>query len=113
MVLMVATALLDHTVAPHSPETRSDRTLGVFFLEMRGPQMTTNLDPGYAFLDRYVRPLAALPNVEKIAFVSLADPVVSYLKGRKIESDLMRTDGAFWQVMDFQFLEGGPFSAED
>jgi putative ABC transport system permease protein len=112
-VLMVATALLDHTVAPHAPETRSDRTLGVFFLEMRGPEMTTNLDPGYAFLHRYVRPLAALPAVEKVAVASLAEPVVSYLDGRKIESHLMRADGAFWEVLEFQFIEGGPFTAED
>ncbi|HEX9945278.1 MAG TPA: ABC transporter permease [Thermoanaerobaculia bacterium] len=113
LVLMVVTAIFDHALAPHAPETRSDRTLGIYQLSMRGPNVSMNTEPGYGFLHRYVRPLAALPEVERVAIVSLARPVVSYLGGRKIESTLRRTDGEFWQVLDFQFLEGGPFTAED
>lgn len=113
LVLMVATALLDHSLAPHAPETRSDRTLGVYLISMEGPNVAMNTNPGYAFLDRYVRPLAALPAVEKVAIVSTAQPVVSYPGGRKIESKLRRADGELWQILDFEFLEGGPFTAED
>jgi putative ABC transport system permease protein len=39
--------------------------------------------------------------------------VASYLNGRKIQSSLRRTDGDFWKVLDFDFLEGGPFTASD
>lgn len=113
LVLLVATAILDHALAPHSPETRSDRTLGVYFLKMQGPQMTSSTEPGYGFLHRYVRPLASLPGVEKVAIVSTPQPVVSYPGGRKVESRLRRADGEFWQVLDFTFLEGGPFTGED
>jgi putative ABC transport system permease protein len=113
LVLMVATAILDHALAPHAPETRSDRTLGVYFLSMEGPNVAMISQPGYAFLHRHVRPMAALPFVERIAIVSTAQPVVSYLAGRKIESQLRRADGEFWRVLDSEFLEGGPFTAED
>ncbi len=113
LVLMVATAILDHALAPHAPETRSARTLGVYFLSMEGPNVSMNSEPGYGFLHRYVRPMAELPFVEKVTLVSTAQPVVSYLAGRKIESRLRRADGEFWQVLGFEFLEGGPFTAED
>jgi putative ABC transport system permease protein len=39
--------------------------------------------------------------------------VAIFHEGRKIETYLRRTDGAYWQIVDFQFLEGGPFSETD
>jgi putative ABC transport system permease protein len=36
-----------------------------------------------------------------------------YHEGRKIETHLRRTDGAYWQILDFKFIEGSPFSEED
>ena len=113
LVLMVVTAIFDHSLAPHAPETRSDRTLGVYFMEMKGPETTWSSEAGYDFLNRYVRPMAALSGVERIALASTAGPVLSYPGGRKIESDLMHTDGEFWRLLDFRFLEGGPFTGED
>jgi putative ABC transport system permease protein len=112
VVLMVATAIFDHALAPHSPETRSDRTLGVYQLVMKGEHNTQSTEPGYGFLDRYVRPLTAVPGVERVSILSTPQTVASYLGGRKIESQLRRTDGEFWRILDFEFLEGGPFNAE-
>ena len=112
LVLMVASAIVDHVLAPHAPETRSDRTLGIYQLVMKGEQNTQSTEPGYGFLDRYVRPLAAVPGVERVSILSTAQTAVSYLGGRKIESQLRRTDGEFWRILDFEFLEGGPFTAE-
>jgi putative ABC transport system permease protein len=108
----VASAIFDHSLAPHSPETRSDRTLGVYQLVMKGENNTQSTEPGYGFLDRYVRPLSAVPGVERVSILSTPQTAVSYLGGRKIESHLRRTDGEFWRILDFEFLEGGPFTAE-
>lgn len=113
LVLLVASALLDHTVAPQSPESRSDRTLGIHALRMQGPDNTMTTDPGYGFLDRNIRPLAALPGVEAITVYSNLDSLSSYVSGRKITSSVKRTDGQFWRVFDFEFLEGQPFSVAD
>lgn len=109
-VLSVVTAMLDSLLAPFPPEVHADRTLGVYFLAMTGPERTWNGNAGYAFLDRSLRDL---PGVEKASFFSLNDTVVSYAGGRKITSSLKRTDGAFWQILRFDFLEGGPFTARD
>ena len=113
LVLLVVTAVFDHALAPLAPETRSERTLGVYMLTMRGPENTQSSEPGYGFLERYVRPLGALPEVERVAIISTPQTAVSYLDGKKIESRLRRTDGEFWQILDFEFLEGGPFTAAD
>lgn len=113
LVLLVAAAMLDHTIAPQSPESRSDRTLGVHMLRMSGPDNTMTMGPGYAFLDKNARPLAALPGVEAVTVFSGRESASSYVSGRKITSSVKRTDGQFWRVFDFEFLEGQPFSAAD
>ena len=113
LVLLVMAAIFDHSLAPHSPETRSDRTLGIYQMEMRGKENVNNSDPGYGFLHRYVRPLAAMPAVERVSITATPQTAVSYVDGKKIESQLRRTDGEFWRILDFEFLEGGPFTPED
>jgi putative ABC transport system permease protein len=113
LVLLVATALLDYVFAARTPEVHADRMLGVYALSMEGDGNIWGSPPGYAFLERTVRPLAKLPNVERISYVTGGMTVASYLNGRKIESSLRRTDGEFWRMLDFDFLEGGPFTVAD
>lgn len=113
LVLLVAAAIFDHMLAPQAPETRSDRTLGIYDLAMTGPNNIQSSEPGYAFLDRYARPLSALPGVEALSFISTPQGAVAYVGGKKIESRLRRTDGEFWKILDFRFLEGGPFTNDD
>jgi putative ABC transport system permease protein len=113
MVLLVATALLDYVFAARTPEAHADRMLGVYRLTMQGKDNTETAQPGYGFLDRYVKPMTKLPSVERIAFVTEAQTVVSYLGGRKIQSALRRADGEFWRMLDFDFVEGGPYTVAD
>ena len=110
IVLMVATSLFDHAFGPIAPETRLDRTLGVYNMEMSGDQGSRNGLVGYGFLDRYCRDL---PNVERTSFFTAPSYVPVYNRGEKHKLFFRRTDGEFWQIMDFQFLEGAPFTAED
>ncbi len=110
IVLMVVTAFLDHIFGPLPPETKTDRTLGVFQLMLRGPNATSNGPAGYGFLDRFAR---NLPNVEKVSIFTTPGQAYSYKDGEKIKSFFKRTDGEFWQIMDFNFLEGGPFTPDD
>jgi putative ABC transport system permease protein len=113
LVLLVATAMLDYVFAARTPEVHADRMLGVYDLSMEGDGNIWGSPPGYAFLERTVRPLEKLPNVERVSYVTGGMTVASYLNGRKIESTLRRTDGDFWRVLGFDFLEGGPFTVAD
>ena len=112
IVLMVASSLLDHVLGKHAPETKLDRTLGVFQMSMKSPDgnSTWSGTVGYGFLDKYVR---TLPNVEKVSIFSEPTLVNSFKSGEKIQSYLKRTDGEFWQILQFDFLEGGPYSSDD
>ena len=110
IVLMVAVAFFDHIYGPMPPETKLDRTLGVFFVQQSGERSRSNGPPGYGLLDRYARGMA---NVEKLSIHSEPASVYSYKDDEKIQSFLKRTDGEFWEIMDFTFLEGGPFTPDD
>ena len=110
IILMVATAIFDNVLGPQPPENKADRTLSVFGMQFSGPHSISNCSVGYAFLDRYAR---TLPNTEKVSIFSTPNVVYSFLKGEKIKSFLKRADGQFWEILEFKFLEGGPFTAED
>lgn len=110
VVLTLVTALLDHVVAAYPPETKHASTVGINFASLRGEHWRRNGFAGYAMLDKYARDL---PNVKQMAVASLPSGVFSYLNGQRLKSYLKRTDGAFWQILDFQFLEGGPYTESD
>ena len=110
VVLMVATAILDNLFSPRKPESRYDRALSVLILGEYGPESDRISRPGYGFLDKYVRDL---PGAEATSIFSGADSTAMYRQGQKIDTFIRRTDGAYWQIHDFTFLEGGPFGQAD
>ncbi len=112
LVLMVAVAMLDQMFGRMPPENKQDRTLGVYHMEMRSRDgnSTWSSPGGYKFFTRYA---SDLPGVEKMSLSTEPLPVVTYQNGRKNEFHLKRTDGAFWEIMEYTFLEGAPFTAED
>ena len=110
VVLMVVAAVVDHAVAPRRPETRQDRTLVVNFARMSGKGSRWQSEPGYRLFDRSERDL---PGVERMSIFSTPALVNSYLNGRRIQSSLKRTDGDYWKILDFEFLEGAPFNEDD
>jgi putative ABC transport system permease protein len=110
VVLMVAVAFLDHVFGKQSPENKQERTLGVYSLQMKGPNGRMHGSGGHRFFDRYAR---NLPGVEKMSLISETERVYSYKSGEKIESYIKRTDGVFWEILEFNFLEGGPYTEGD
>ncbi len=112
MVLMTVAAILDHYFRPQPPETNHNRTLHFTLALLRGvnPYLVNGNNPGYALLHRYTRDL---PFVERESIYSRLEVAYSYLDGEKVSIDLKRTDGAFWQIMNFQFLEGAAYTEED
>ena len=115
LVLVVATAIMDHSWAPMAPETRQDRMLVSAQAFLWGPHPDGGMNgwcctAGYALFDRYAR---NLPGAEVLSLYSDAHVVDSWHDGRKIRSYRKRTDGEFWSVLDFTFLEGRPFSTQE
>ena len=110
VVLMVAVTILDNLFAPRQPESRFDRVLGVHVLGVYGPRGGMTSNPGHAFIKKY---MFGLPGAENESVFSNQTPMALYHEGKKIESHLRRTDGAYWQILDFRFLEGGPYTEQD
>lgn len=110
LVLMVATALLDHVIGPLPPENKLQRTLGFYSLQLRAENNSSTGLLGYGFLDRYAR---NLPGVEKMSIFEQVGYKDAYRNSEKISLYVKRSDGEFWQIHEFRFLEGGPFTSDD
>jgi putative ABC transport system permease protein len=110
MVLLVVTALIDNALAPGAPEVHLARTLHISRMDMRGDRVVFQGAPGYAFLDRYVRDI---PGVELTSIFSNPSEVISFVEGEKVDLRMRRTDGTYWEILDFDFVEGGAFTEED
>jgi putative ABC transport system permease protein len=107
---MVVAALIDHFFLPRAPEVHRDRTLEISYMNMRGPENEWNGNPGFGFLDRYCR---NLDGVEMMSIAEGRQHLVTYREGERVELELRRTDGTYWSILDFDFLEGAPFTSED
>jgi putative ABC transport system permease protein len=110
VVLVLASALVDHAVAPFPPEVHQDRTLGVYFAATTGPHMRRTGGAGFRLLDGHLR---GVPGVERMSIASYPNPAWSYLEGGRVRSYLKRTDGEFWRIMRFDFVEGAPYTTAD
>lgn len=110
-ILMTFTAILDQIFRPVPPEVHYDRTLFIEYTllrvkENRGHSISP---PSFDFLQRNTR---NLPFVEAESFFS-AGTVSTVLDGEKVLFSRKRTDGAFWKIFDFHFLEGSAYTEED
>jgi putative ABC transport system permease protein len=111
VVLMVATAVLDNAFAARQPESRFDRVLCDYRMTMQGKDWTSSSEPGFAFIQQFIRPL---PNVERTGMFTNPEAAALYKDAQRIDAVVKRTDAGYWQILDFRFLEGRAFtSAED
>jgi putative ABC transport system permease protein len=109
LVLLVSAAMLDHIFGPQGPEDRPDRTLVVLKAEIAGEQSRRNGWAGYGLL---ARTLPEMPGVERSTIFAVVRKLTTYHEGRKITCFTRRTDGEFWNVFRFQFLEGAPYGQD-
>ncbi len=118
-ILMVAATIVDNFIGNVPPETKKNRTLTVYFVALKYPGEAysfSNGPPAYEFLSKLVD-IRTLPNIE---MASIATTYASQIPGTEAVSkdvsvhvDMKRTDGNYWQILEFDFLEGGPFTEED
>jgi putative ABC transport system permease protein len=111
LVLVVMTALYDHTFGPGKPETHQARMLGFRSAFFEGPDnRSTNNGAGFRLLDGYAR---NLPGVERLTIFLPINTQTLYINGQRVQRDMKLTDAEFWQVLDFDFIEGAPYTAAD
>ena len=110
VVLVVATAIFDDLFSAKGEESRFDRALVLYRIIQTGPHSRSTTNPGYKFVHDYVFPL---PGVESVtAFTSEMRRTI-YRGTERIETNLRRTDANYWKVLDFKFIEGRPYTADE
>jgi putative ABC transport system permease protein len=75
-----------------------------------GPHTITASNGGFKLFDQYAR---NLPGVERLSLFTTNFEAFSYIGGQKIQSSMKRTDAEFFQILDFTFVEGAPYSHDD
>jgi putative ABC transport system permease protein len=111
-VLTVVVALLDNYLHPRGAEADSDRFLQITSLALISEDGNSNWvdNPGYRFMQQYVLPLET---PELISMFSGVTSGTSFVDGQKHELALKRTDGNYWKILHFTFIEGAALDEED
>ena len=110
LILNICVAFMDHTFAPMAPESRLREILTIEQAVLKGPSWSSSSNPGYGLLDQYARDL---PGVKTFAMTSNHRGVSAFVNGEKVRPELRRTDAAYWEILDFEFVEGAPYNTRD
>jgi putative ABC transport system permease protein len=116
-ILMVAATIVDNFIGNMPPETKKDRTLTVYTVALQYPHGGhTYGGPAYEFLSKFVD-IKTLPNIEMASIASthpsLTPGTEAVSEDVSVRVDMRRTDGNYWKILEFDFLEGDPFTEED
>ena len=113
VVLIIVTTMIDNQFGSMPPETEQGRILYVSKASFRWDNNAWSISPpGYQFLTEMID-IGSLPHIEHASVFSSLYHIVTYTGNQSHGISLKRTDGAFWKIMDFTFLEGEPLTEED
>lgn len=108
MILIVISALYDSTFGPYYPEKKLNRMLfvhGAVFTHS-GRHATIRGSCSVYFLNKTVRPLKT---PEMISITGIGNRTC-YRENVKLDLMVRYTDENFWKILDFDFLNGKPFT---
>jgi len=111
-ILMVATAFTDKVLSPDYPDYKRERSLYVNTMEYKNTKegWMNRSDVSFYFLEHYV---STLKSVEKMAISSGAKSSNAYVNNKKIVISYKYTNADYWNVLEYRFLEGKPYSQRD
>lgn len=118
-ICMIMVIVMSHQVknAPYPPETNRDRTLYVKWMSSREKNSTntgsSNGPMGYDFAKACFKALKT-PEAVTIVAQNIFPGMVAIPGKQTAESyDRQLTDEAFWQVFNFAFIDGKPYTLAD
>jgi putative ABC transport system permease protein len=111
-VLMLLTSFLDHLFGTHYPEARRERTLYIDRMVMSDSGRTSIMSGpmSFKFLSDYAK---TLKTAERVTLFSFFNGSNAYVGSQKIKLNITFSDADFWQVADFDFIEGKPFNQQN
>jgi len=113
MILILLTSFYEHIFGGKYPEVYRDRTLFATMIEeadtSNGNRSTRRGPMSLSYINKYVK---TLKTPEKVAFSSSPNTVNTYGNGKKLKLFFKYTDPVFWEITQFEFLEGKPFNQQ-
>lgn len=111
-VITVALAFLNKFINEDYPDFRRERSLYVTTMELKNSNedWINRSDVSFYFLDHYV---SKLQRVEKIAISSGAQASNAFINNKKIVIEYKYTNADYWNVLEYEFLEGKPYGPQD
>ncbi|RYY26750.1 MAG: ABC transporter permease, partial [Chitinophagaceae bacterium] len=106
---IVLTAFINNVARTDYPDRKRDRSLYVMMMDQRQEKTGHRLSgpPSFYFLDHYV---GSMKTPEKVSIASMFSPTNTYINNKKLVINVKYTNDAFWDVMEFDFIEGKPYS---
>jgi len=111
-ILIVITAFIDNMLSANYPEVNRDRSLYVKSIiekSSKDGNIRSN-PPSFYFLNTYA---GSLKSAEKVAIGSQYSVSTAFVNDKKLSINVKYTNAAWWEVLDFSFLEGKPYDKQD
>jgi putative ABC transport system permease protein len=112
LALIVLTAFVEHLLGPNYPEWNRHELAYITQLDQssstKGSRSSGMMS--FSYTQRYVK---TLKTPRKIGISSFPLSVTAYANGKKIGLLHRYTDAEFWEVTQFDFLEGRPYTQQD
>jgi putative ABC transport system permease protein len=110
-ILMTTTALLDNVLSPSYPDYKRNRSLYADRVTLKNSKegWLNSSSMSYNFIKRYI---STLKKPEKIAFYSSGNTANAYVNNKKINAEFKYTNDAYWDITEFDFLEGKPYTKQ-
>lgn len=108
-ILIVLTAFIDKAINDNYPDKKRDRSLYINTIEETGKKTMNAGSLSFYFLSHYA---GSLKTPEKLAISSNCKGTNTYVNNKKIAINFKYTNADFWNVLDFAFLEGKPFTSQ-
>jgi putative ABC transport system permease protein len=108
-ILLVLTAFIDKVVGDNYPDKKRDRSLYINRVEEKGKNSNNSSQPSYYFLTHFA---GAMKTPVKMTVFSGFSGTNTYINNKKIAVDYKYTDANYWDVLEYDFLEGKPFNQQ-
>jgi len=108
-ILLVLTAFIDKVVGDTYPDRKRDRSLYVSRMSQVGKDATSSGPVSFYFLQHYAGSLKTPVN---IAISSGFNGTNTYVNNKKIALNFKFTNAAYWDILEYDFLEGKAFNKQ-
>lgn len=112
LILILLTSFFDHLLGPNYPEWNRGQMLYIQMIRQKntakGWSQTGPMS--FSFAQKFVK---TLKTPEKISIATTLNTINTYTGGKKLKLFFRHTDAEFWELTQFEFLEGKPYTQAD